>query len=250
MILTIDIGNTSAKWTLFRTPQRLVHSARLIDAWQITLPRICTEYGLPSRVLISCVAGPQPDLEQALHHYSELAVRSGMQPDVRWLTWDVPEAAKWLSNIPQGLGADRLAADAGARQIDPHHPLLVVDAGTCLTFDFIGADGRILGGSISPGLGLRLKSMHDYTAALPLLQLDGEAPVVGVDLETAMRGGCLNGLRWEIEGYVRHLVEGGYEDLHVFYTGGNDFRLAPDVEARLTHDPLLVMRGLLAIYAA
>lgn len=243
MTLTIDIGNTSAKWAIFRTGD-IVHSERLSDAWQDTLSRITLDFGVPRRVLISNVAGPQPELVEALHAWEQLAVK------VQWLTWQSAEASRWVSDIPMGLGADRLAADAGARQLENDATLLVVDAGTCLTFDVIAKDGRILGGSISPGIELRLKAMHDHTAALPLLRPEGEAPVVGYDLMTAMRGGCLNGLRWEIEGYVRHLVSEGYSDLRVFYTGGNDLQLAPDVEARLIHDPLLVMRGLMAIYAA
>lgn len=246
MILTIDIGNTSAKLALYTaeaaahpaTAQAL-HFERLNTQWQDTLEHLVQTYGKPTQALISNVAGPQPELKNALQ-------AQGIPTS--WLQWDTPQAEQFLRNIPQGLGADRLAADIGARVMAPAKDLLVVDAGTCLTFDVIAADGAYIGGSISPGIGLRLKAMHDHTAALPLLQPEGPAPVVGTDLDTAMRGGCLNGLRWEIEGYVRHLIAAGHANLHVFYTGGNDLMLAPDVDRYVHHDAHLIFRGLLALY--
>lgn len=240
MKLTIDIGNTSAKFALFAEENALLHHGRLQQSWTDVFAHIEKEYSAPTAVLISNVAGPQPQLEDALQQRGW---------NSQWLTWQSPEAQRFVSDIPHGLGADRLAADIGARVIEPHRPLLVVDAGTCLTFDYLDAEGCYRGGSISPGIELRLKAMHDHTALLPLLGAKGEAPVVGTDIETAMRGGCVNGLRWEIEGYVRHLLTHGAEDLRVFYTGGNELGLAADVEKVVIHDPLLVMRGLLAAYS-
>ena len=85
--------------------------------------------------------------------------------------------------------------------------------------------------------------MHDHTAALPLLDTEGEAPVHGHDTATAMRGGAINGLRWEMEGYIRHTL-GLYPKLHVFMTGGDARHVAHDLRDIITIDPLLVMKGL------
>jgi type III pantothenate kinase len=146
------------------------------------------------------------------------------------------------------MGADRVAADIGARSIYADRPLLVIDAGTCITFDVIDIDGTILGGSISPGIHLRLKAMHEHTAALPLLGIDGEHPVMGYNTETAMRSGAINGVRWEIEGYIRHILA-LRPQLHIFFTGGDSTQFPPDLQQIITIDPLLVQRGLLAAFA-
>lgn len=238
MTLVIDIGNTSAKYALYRG-ERLAHFERITGSWATTLSHIVANFGTPERVLISNVAGPQPELE---------AVLDSLRMEARWLTWQTPEAQRFFNGIPEGLGADRLAADVAARVLAPESDVLVVDAGTCLTFDLIRADGQYLGGSISPGAWLRLKAMHDHTAALPLITPQGDAPVIGTDIFTAMRGGCVNGMRWEIEGYVRHLLQNGYPQLRVFYTGGDDLQQAADVDACVIRNPYLIFLGLLAIY--
>lgn len=240
MILTIDVGNTSAKYACYHGQECILYE-RLSQSWGEALTRVMSACGRPERVLISNVAGEQPALRDAL---------AQAHVEASWLSWQTPEAQRFFENVPAGLGADRLAADVGACMAASGADVLVVDAGTCLTFDFISAERRYVGGSISPGIGLRLRAMHDHTSALPLLTAAGPAPVVGTDLDTAMRGGCLNGVRWEIEGYVRHLVNNGYPHLRVFYTGGDNLGLAPDVDERVEHDPLLIMKGLLYIYTA
>lgn len=240
MTLTIDIGNTSAKFAVYDGQQQ-VHFERLQGNWAEALCRIEQLYGRPGRALISNVAGDQPALIEALAAHNISA---------EWITWQSEGLDRFFYNIPLGLGADRVAAIIGARAQVGSRDLLLVDAGTCLTFDVVAADGKYLGGSISPGIGIRLKAMHDYTAVLPLLTPEGDAPVVGHDLETAMRGACVNGLRWEIEGYVRHLLTNGHPDLCTYYTGGNELGLADDVEAVVTHSPSLIFEGLLALYGA
>lgn len=168
-------------------------------------------------------------------------------PKCQFLTWQSPEVKEWLKDIPAGLGADRVAADIGARSMWPDHTLLIIDAGTCLTFDVIGRDGTVLGGAISPGINLRLRAMHEHTAALPLLDAEGEHPVLGYDTPTAMRSGAINGIRWEIEGYVRTMQK-KYPDLHVFMTGGDSMEFPEDLQRIITRDPLLVQKGLLAAF--
>ena len=129
----------------------------------------------------------------------------------------------------------------------PANTLLIIDAGTCLTFDVIGRDGTVLGGAISPGINLRLRAMHEHTAALPLLDAEGEHPVLGYDTPTSMRGGAINGVKWEIEGYIRTMLQ-QYPDLHVFMTGGDSMDFSEDLQRIITREPLLVQKGLLAAF--
>lgn len=224
MYILIDIGNTRMKVSVADE-----NGIRPTDEWRQHLEEA-------DAVLVSNVAG-----EQALPR--EVA----QMPNCHVLTWQTPEAGRWIKNIPAGLGADRLAADIGAMSCCPDRTVLVIDAGTCLTFDVIDARGNILGGSISPGIAMRLKAMHEHTAALPLLSPTGEHPVLGYDTPTAMRGGAINGMKWEIEGYIRHILK-EHPDLHVFMTGGDKINFPEDLGAIMTYDPQLVQKGLLAIW--
>ena len=141
---------------------------------------------------------------------------------------------------PEALGEDRLAAIVGARRRASGHDVLVADCGTCLTTDLVKSDGQHLGGIISPGLRLRLESMHEHTAALPIVAPEGEAPLWALTTEEAMRGGAVNGLCYEIEGYIRAAKQ-RLPGVQVFYTGGVPLSLPKDV----TVCPTLVLEGLL-----
>lgn len=223
MQLIFDIGNTRMKVCLAEN-----NAIRPIECWQQYLHEA-------EEVLISNVAGKDA-----------LPVEVAGHPKCRVLTWQSPEAALWLKGIPAGLGSDRVAADMGARSLCPDRTLLIIDAGTCLTFDVIASDGTILGGAISPGVSLRLKAMHEHTAALPLLDTHGDHPVLGYDTSSAMRSGAINGMRWEIEGYIRHILA-EYPDLHVFFTGGDCIDFSADLQSLISFEPLLVQKGLLTM---
>jgi pantothenate kinase type III len=143
-------------------------------------------------------------------------------------------------NAPAALGEDRLAAILGARHRAQGCDVLVIDCGTCLTTDLVHRDGEHLGGIISPGLRLRLESMHEHTAALPSVSPEGDAPVWALTTEGAMRGGALNGLRYEMDGYIRAARE-RLPEVQVFYTGGIPLNLSE----RALLCPNLVLEGLL-----
>ena len=226
MYILLDIGNTRLK-------------ASTADSNSIYPNENWLDFiDIAEEILISNVAGSDA-----------LPKEVARSPKCKFLTWQSPEAREWLKDIPAGLGADRVAADIGARSMMPEHTLLIIDAGTCLTFDVIGRDGTILGGAISPGINLRLRAMHEHTAALPLLDAEGEHPVLGYDTPTSMRSGAINGIRWEIEGYIRTMQK-MYPDLHVFMTGGDDMEFPEDLQHIITREPLLVQKGLLAAFTS
>ena len=226
MYILLDIGNTRLK-------------ASTADCNSIYPNENWLDFtDIAEEILVSNVAGSDA-----------LPKEVARSPKCKFLTWQSPEAREWLKDIPAGLGADRVAADIGARSMMPEHTLLIIDAGTCLTFDVIGRDGTILGGAISPGINLRLRAMHEHTAALPLLNAEGEHPVLGYDTPTSMRSGAINGIRWEIEGYIRTMQK-MYPDLHVFMTGGDDMEFPEDLQHIITREPLLVQKGLLAAFTS
>ncbi len=234
MKLLIDIGNTSAKLAVM--DDGILHYERRHESWSDTFSRLMSQYPI-SDVRLSTVAGEDAELNEAL---------AQLNVPVRWLSAAVPCPVKPIANVPLGLGADRWAADIGAIVQDPDHTLLVIDAGTCLTYDVIAREGAYLGGAISPGVQLRLNAMHEHTALLPQIEAEQEAVLLGYDTRTHMLSAAVNGTRFEIEGYIRQLL-GMYPDLHVFITGGNTFQFSEDITCPITHDPYLVFRGLSAI---
>lgn len=144
---------------------------------------------------------------------------------------------------PQTLGRDRIAAVVGARHRAPESDLLVVDAGTCITYDLLTADGHYRGGNIAPGVKMRLKAMHNYTQRLPFVEKSGDTPLLGYDTETAMRAGAVRGICYEIEGYLSALRQ-KYPQLLFFLTGGDAFLLADKLKTAIFVDESLVLKGL------
>ena len=231
MKLLIDIGNTSAKLAVM--DDGILHYERRHESWSDTFSRLMSQYPI-SDVRLSTVAGEDAELNEAL---------AQLNVPVRWLSAAVPCPVKPIANVPLGLGADRWAADIGAIVQDPDHTLLVIDAGTCLTYDVIAREGAYLGGAISPGVQLRLNAMHEHTALLPQIEAEQEAVLLGYDTRTHMLSAAVNGTRFEMEGYTRNLLK-EYPDLHVFMTGGNTFQFSEDITCPITHDPYLVFKGL------
>ena len=162
------------------------------------------------------------------------------------LTASTPIPLSNAYSSPQTLGMDRLAAAVGAWFMQPGHDLLVVDAGTAITYDFISADGVYHGGNIAPGIELRFKSLYEHTGVLPLVRKEGAIPMFGIDTETAIRSGVIKGIRHELDGYLTELTS-IYPSLLVFLTGGDAESF--DIKAKSTTFavPDLVLRGLARI---
>ena len=120
---------------------------------------------------------------------------------------------------PLTLGTDRLAAVVNASYRSPGKDILVIDIGTCITYDFIDADKRYIGGNISPGVLMRLKALNHFTGRLPLVDADGELPEMGYDTETAIRSGVTQSIKYEIDGYVTTMRK-EHPSLVVYITGG------------------------------
>lgn len=236
MLLTLDIGNTLAKFVATDGNEFVSLATVEHTAVTATLRRLLIES--PSRFT-------------ALHWCSVARNIAGWDellqilpiPVKQLLPSHLPPFIQLEYKTPQTLGADRLAAVLGARSLQPHRSLLVIDAGTCITYDVLLADGRYLGGNISPGLDMRLQAMHKFTARLPNVLSNGNVPLLGNTTETALRSGAIHGIRFEIEGYIRCLCE-QYADICVFLTGGDSFDFRISAENRIFADKFLIARGL------
>lgn len=145
---------------------------------------------------------------------------------------------------PQTLGLDRLAAVAGAMVKFPNSNLLIVDMGTCVTFDFVDEKSVYYGGSIAPGFEMRFKALHHFTQKLPQIKYENQSvKLIGDSTENSILSGVYNGYKYEISGMIS-AYEQQYNDLKIVLTGG-DFKLFDlEVKNRIFADDFLVLRGL------
>ena len=141
------------------------------------------------------------------------------------------------------LGKDRIAAAVGAYTIFPETNVLVIDAGTALTIDFITQTGQYAGGNISPGLAMRFKALNYYTSKLPLLSKANDFPLLGKNTNQAIVAGVQNGIIFEIDHYINELKD-KYEDLKVILTGGDSFFFAHKLKNPIFAEPFLTAIGL------
>lgn len=217
--LIIDIGNTRSKLAVVSDGEILsVQSVDSIDSQQIE--SLCIRHRVDAA--IASVVGRQPDFNELLPdsllgYFHQLSYRSSLPVK---LDYDTPET----------LGMDRVAAAVGARVLSQtHDPLLVVDAGSCITIDLLDDSDVFHGGAIAPGLRMRFRSLHDYTAALPLIEpptTNSESktvsiiPVSGRNTRDSILSGVLNAALFEIQGFWEsHRRD--YPSLKLFLTGGD-----------------------------
>lgn len=236
MRLIIDIGNSRAKVAVFDGTE-LVSSMRT-DHDLTDLPDMVTLYPCQQGI-VSTTAGLTERAEQRI---------AALPFEVLRMTGETPVPIQVLYHTPQTLGSDRLAAVVGAWAQYPKRNILIIDAGSCITYDFLDNEGNYRGGNISPGLGMRLNALHEHTARLPKIDSEGDTPEVGYDTETAIRSGVCIGIRHEIEGYIKAFRE-KYPDVLVFLTGGDAFHLDMSKENCTFADEFLVLRGLNNILA-
>lgn len=144
---------------------------------------------------------------------------------------------------PETLGTDRLAAAVAANYLQPGRDVLIIDVGTCVTFDMVTAGGEYIGGNISPGPSMRLKALNAYTDRLPLVERKGCVSLIGTTTETAIRNGVMNGVEYEIEGYIRRFMH-EYPKLFVYLTGGVHLNLHFSEKMPIFADDFIVPKGL------
>ena len=213
--LTIDNGNTSVKVAFFIGTQ-VAATNRFVRRDMRLLDRFISTY--KPETAIVCSTAPSAS-SQRIEQLVEQRCRR-----VVHLSHETPMPVRLGYRTPQTLGRDRIATAVGAwtiaQRLDKACDVLVIDAGTAITYDLVKSDGCFVGGNIGPGLALRFKSLHEHTGLLPLVDADGDTPVVGYDTETAIRSGVLLGLLGEIKGYIADLKL-SHPNLMVFITGGD-----------------------------
>jgi type III pantothenate kinase len=151
-----------------------------------------------------------------------------------------------LYATPATLGVDRLAGICGARQLFPFENCLVIDAGTCITYDFLDRDGKYHGGAISPGLQMRFKAVNTFTARLPLVSAIPEPPLIGNSTESCIQSGIIHGVISELDGIISQ-YQAKFPDLRVILCGGDTRFFENKLKASIFASPELVLVGLNSI---
>lgn len=230
--MIIDIGNTVAKLVAFDGDEP-VEEIRTCNDSLSALGAFATKYAF-THGIVGTVKGLTAEAEEQLRSLKIPILRFSPQTPV-------PITNHYKS--PETLGADRLAAAVGASSLKPGKDLLIIDAGTCVTYEVIDAKGNYWGGNIAPGMQMRLRSLNEFTAKLPLVSAEGDVPGMGYDTETAIRSGVLRGMKYEIEGYIRSMRR-KYPHLLVFLTGGDKINFDTTIKSIIFADKFIVPRGL------
>jgi len=235
--LVVDIGNSRTKLAVFNN-RELCHFETQNFVDEALISRLITQYKI-SNSIISSVNSEVEELEAELKKKTS-CTRFSVQTQT---------SVNITYRSPQTLGLDRLAGVIGASSIFPNQNCLVIDAGTCITYDAIDAEGTYSGGSISPGLNIRFKAMHTLTGRLPLVSADESfTGWQGDDTVSAMISGVQNGLFSEVLGFIES-YNLHYAALQIILCGGDanffDTRLKSSIFAHaFKTEPHLVLIGL------
>lgn len=236
MNLILDLGNSWHKVAVFdgdnlvtlETMRKLTHNqlAGIIDTYPINAAILCS-----------------------VDHYDE-ELAELLQNSLFYihLSHATPLPIVNAYTTPTTLGKDRLSAAVGANALFPGENVLCIDAGTCIKYDFINADGVYHGGAISPGLIMRLQAMHNFTARLPLIVPETkpemtEIKLIGDDTTSSLLSGALNGAKFEVEGVIA-AYSANYANLTVLITGGDAGFFELHLKSRIFARPNLVLEGL------
>lgn len=232
MNLIIEQGNTSSKVAVYNKgciEASFVYKTFNVEAVAPLFGKFSLTKGIMSTVV---------DTDEEL-----LAYLRGQLKHFVFLDEHTPLPVAIQYETPETLGRDRLAAVVGANYLQPGRDLLVIDAGTAITYELVDASGTFLGGNISPGMTTRFKALNFYTKKLPLVSEPEENLRVGTNTTAAIQAGVVNGIVYEMDGYIDDLRT-KYPDLLVFLTGGHSFYFERRLKNSIFADINLVLTGL------
>lgn len=233
MKLVVDIGNTSTKLGIF-SKNELIQKFVFEKFNPTEIQKLLKAQTQLKFAIISNVG------THGKEWYNFLSSRL----NCKYLHLGLPLPIKIAYNTPETLGTDRIAAAAGAALLYPKQPVLFIDAGTCIKYDFIDGEAVFQGGAIAPGLRMRLKSLKDYTAKLPLIEFDQNYfDLLGKSTKDCILSGTQTAMANEINGFVDCYSE-QYPDLKCVISGGDAEYLAKAVKKSIFANPNLVLFGL------
>jgi type III pantothenate kinase len=222
--LCLDFGNTRQKAAIFEGDQLkeiIVLEKELVAALQ----HLIEQYH-PAYSILSSVIDHDPEVDVLLSRSTHFHRLSNFSR----LPLSIPVGK------PETVGADRLAIAAAAVYLFPKQNNLAIGLGSCITYNFINQFHELIGGSISPGMEMRFKAMHQFTAKLPLVEADWNVPLVGYDTRTNLQSGVVLGMAKEIDGIIEAYSE-RYGNFNVLLSGGDNRIFEPHLNNKIFEDP-------------
>ena len=237
MILTVDVGNTRIKSAVFEN--NTLHELFIFDRSELQkkISIILKKYVEIDVLVVASVGNVAFD--------DFLFLENRLKIEFITHEYHFPFNNKYKT--PTTLGIDRMILASGAVLKFPKQNRLVIDAGTCITYDFIDAQDNYLGGAISLGLALRYKSLHNFTAKLPLLELKNPDNFIGNSTPESLHSGVVNGLVFEIEGFINQ-YESQYSKFTIILTGGDAVFLAKRLKNTIFANSNFLLESLNDIY--
>jgi type III pantothenate kinase len=237
MDLIIDLGNTNKKLALFQNGK--LAELHLLPDFTTKLIR---DFIKRHPVIEHCI------LASVIDHPASFNRFLGEQFNFIELDENTPLPIKNLYRQSKTLGKDRLAAAVAGAAIFPGKNVLVINMGSCITYDFMNDCNEYLGGAISPGMQMRFQALNTFTAKLPLVTHKKTVELIGTDTENSVLSGVLNGINFEIEGTVAWYRK-KYSGLKVILSGGDMIYFDKRLKISIFAVPNVVLQGLYQILA-
>ena len=210
MNLIVDVGNTYVKFAVFENGILIYKLSFELNEFKKRYKKLKKDYPEIKKAIISSVgrlSKKEIDLIESDLPIIELSSKTKLPFENLYAT-------------PNTLGVDRIALVCASVNQFSDKNVLIIDAGTCITYDFITKENKYLGGAISPGIRLRYKTLNNLTANLPLLETQIPKNIIGDSTESSIHSGVVNGVVKELDGIINQYLE-NYSDLTVILTGGD-----------------------------
>ncbi len=245
--LAVDIGNTRTKIAYFESRENILSGKNTQKIWVFltaTLEESLTETlgNFPSALDLSVgyiSTSHAQNIEQM-----QCWKRFEKSPHFSCIHAQFPFPVTNLYATPQTLGTDRIVAITGALSRGYNTSVLVVDAGTAITYDFANEKAEYFGGGISTGIRMRFRALHEFTARLPLIESVHHTQLIGDSTYNSMMSGVVNGTLAEIGGIIREYRQTYGDEINVFLTGGDAVFLSEKLVERHILDEYLVLKGI------
>ena len=233
MNLVVDVGNTLIKLAVFNGNNQVFKKTVLKTDFDKALDFLYEEFGTIEKAMLS-VVGTFSDKSRA-------KLEKRMKVHFISPSTKLPFANKYTT--PETLGFDRIALVSAAASQFPNKNVLIIDVGTCITYDIINNEGHYLGGAISPGIDMRYKALNYFTEKLPLLDANLPHKLTGNSTQTSIHSGIINGVSFEIDGIITAYKQEN-QDLTVILTGGNAHFLRDRLKNSIFANPNFLLEGL------
>ncbi|CAN5382780.1 type III pantothenate kinase [soil metagenome] len=231
MQLVIDIGNTRVKAALFEGKE-----FKQFYVFDSTTDFLASD--ILSKPIKNCI------FASVLNEIEPFIGVLKTKLNVLVFNADTPTPIKNLYKSAHTLGSDRLAGAVGGNFLYPNKNVLVIDAGTCIKYNFVNQNNEYLGGGISPGLQMRFKAVHTFTSRLPLLEVEENFDtLIGTNSNESIISGVQNGAVAEVEGFIAQYKQ-QYPDINVVLTGGDVKFFEKRVKNSIFADQNLILKGL------